>query len=145
MKEIKTEMQIAASPDKVWEILMNLPEWANWNPIITKIEGELKVGSELSITMADEKGNPGRNYKSTITAIDEHKRFRFIGKMMAKFMFSADRIIELEESPKGTRFTQREVYTGIMVSLFWKKMNTDATRMLRIMNLALKKKVESVK
>ena len=62
--------------------------------------------------------------------------------MMAKFMFSADRIIELQANEKGTRFSQKEIYTGLMVSLFWKKLSTDATKMLNSMNKALKDEVE---
>jgi hypothetical protein len=37
MKEIKVEIQIAASKNKVWDILMNLPKWSDWNPIANKI------------------------------------------------------------------------------------------------------------
>jgi len=143
MREIRTEIQILSKPDKVWEILIDLPGWSNWNPIVNKIEGKLEVGAELFITMSDAKGNDGKSYKSIITAIDEKKRFSFIATMMAKFMFSAERIIELEDSQGGTLFKQREIYTGLMVSLFWKKLSTDALSMLNSMNEALKKKVES--
>jgi len=143
MKEIKTEIQILSKSDKVWEILMDLPGWSDWNPIVNKIEGNLEVGAELLITMSDGKGGDGKRYKSIITSIDEKKRFSFIATMMAKFMFSADRIIELEDSQEGTLFIQREIYTGLMVSLFWKKLSTEAMAMLNSMNKALKKKAES--
>ena len=107
---------------------MNLPQWSKWNPIVNKIGGKLKVGEELSITMSDSKGNDEKKYKSIITGIDKNKRFSFIATMMAKFMFSAERIIELQTTEKGTLFTQKEIYTGLMVSLFWKKLSTDATQ-----------------
>ena len=100
------------------------------------------MGAELFITMCDEKGNDGKSYKSVITAVDEEKRFSFIGSMMAKFMFSADRIIELEDSQEGTHLIQREIYTGIMAPLFWNKLNDHALPMLNSMNEALKIKAE---
>ena len=143
MRELRTEIQISSKPDKVWGILMDLPDWPNWNPIVNKIKGNLEVGAELSITMCDTKGNDGKSYKSIITAIDEKKRFSFTANMMGKFMFSADRIFELEDSQEGTLFIQRENYTGLMVPLFWKKLNEHALPMLNSMNEALKKKVES--
>jgi len=143
MRELRTEIQILSTSDKVWEILIDFPGWSNWNPIVNKIEGNLELGAELFITMCDTKGSDGRSYTSIITAIDEKKRFSFIATMMAKFMFSAERIIELEDSAGGTLFIQREIYTGLMVPLFWKKLNTDALLMLNSMNKALKKKVEN--
>ena len=143
MRELKTEIQISSIPDKVWEIITDLPGWSKWNPIVNKIEGKLEVGATLFITMCDDKGNDSKSYKAIITAIDEKKRFSFIGIMMAKFMFSAERIIELEDSQGGTLFIQREIYTGLMVPLFWKKLNEQASSMLNSMNEALKNKVES--
>jgi len=142
MKEIKTEIKILSTPDKVWKTLMDLPNWSEWNPIVNKIEGNLKVGEELSITMCSSKGNDGKKYKSVIREIDENKRFSFVATMMAKFMFTADRIIELKKTEEGTLFTQKEIYSGLMVSLFWKKLSTDATEMLHSMNKALKKEIE---
>ena len=139
MRELRTEIQISAEPDKVWKILMDLQGWSNWNPIVNKIEGNLEVGAELSITMCDENGKDGRSYKATITAIEENRRFSYVGSMMAKFMFSAERIFELEESQGGTFFVQREIYTGIMAPLFWGKLNEHALPMLKSMNEALKK------
>lgn len=142
MREIKTEIQISSKPDRVWSILMDLPGWAEWNPIVNKIEGDLKVGSTLDITMCNDKGKDSQKYKGTITALDENKRFSFVAKMIASFLFSVDRIIELKDSDEGTFFTQKEVYTGLMVSLFWNKLNDMATKMLNSMNEALKKKSE---
>lgn len=142
MKELKTEIQISSSPDKVWEVLIDFPNWKNWNPIVNHIEGKLEVDQELNITMSDKKGNDSKRYKSTITAIEEGKHFSFIGVMMSKSLFSAERIIELKAKDGGTHFTQVEVYNGLLVPLFWKKLSDQAGPMLNSMNEALKKTVE---
>ncbi|GAB1858733.1 hypothetical protein MHTCC0001_35730 [Flavobacteriaceae bacterium MHTCC 0001] len=142
MKEINTEIRISATPGKIWEILMDLENWHKWNPIINNIKGKLNIGNELAITMSDSKGNKAKKYNATITELNKNKRFSFIAKMMAEFIFSAERIIELKTIEKETKFIQREIYTGIMVSLFWKKLSTDALDMLNSMNQALKKEVE---
>ena len=142
MRELKTTIEIAAKPEEVWSILIDIGQWPDWNPIVNKMEGNLKVGEELSITMCDKEGNDGQSYNATITAIDEAKRFSYIGSMMSKFLFAADRIFELEESGDRTLFTQREVFTGLMVPLFWKKLNAHAVPMYHAMNEALKAKAE---
>ena len=142
MKELKTEMHISASPEKVWKVLMDLPNWKDWNPIVNKIEGQIEVGQELSITMSDKKGSDGKNYKSTITALDEGRRLSFIGVMLAKFLFSAERVIELKATEGGTHFTQIEIYNGLMVPMFWKKLSEHAHPMLTSMNEGLKKAIE---
>ena len=142
MKEINTKIRISSTPDKVWETLMDLENWPKWNPIVNNIQGKLNVGEELSITMSDSKGNDSKKYKAIITELKKNERFSFVAIMMAKFMFSAERIIELKTIDKETIFIQREIYTGFMVSLFWKKLSTDALGMLNSMNQALKKEIE---
>lgn len=143
MKVIKAEIQISASKEKVWEILMDLPNWSNWNPMVNKMEGNLEIGSELSITMSDTKGNDEKKYKAKITTLEDKKRFSFIATMMAKFIFSADRIIEIKDATEGTLLVQKEIYTGIMASMFWGKLSTQAKAILDSMNEALKKKAEN--
>ena len=100
----------------------------------------LYAHASLSITMSDSKGKDSKKYKAKITALEEKKRFSFFAIMMAKFMFSADRIIKLEDSEKGTLLIQKEIYTGIMLSMFWGKLSTQAKDMLESMNVALKDK-----
>lgn len=143
MRELRTEIRILSKPEKVWEILTDFPGWPKWNPTVNKIEGSLKVGEKLSITMSDSKGADGKHYESVITEIEEKKRFAFIGTMMAKSIFSVKRIIELEDTTDGTRLIQREIYTGMMVLLLWKKLNEHALSILNSMNKALKKEAES--
>jgi hypothetical protein len=144
MKEINTEIRILSTPNKIWNILIDLENWNKWNPIVNNIKGKLNIGEELTITMSDSKGNNAKKYNATISELTTNKRFSFIATMMAKFMFSAERIIEIKQTEKETVFIQREIYTGIMVFLFWKKLSTDAIGMLNTMNQALKKEVEKI-
>ena len=49
-------------------------------------------------TMADSKGKVRNKYKSIVTELGENKKYSFLAKMMAKFMFSVARIIELNKT-----------------------------------------------
>ncbi|MFM2360786.1 MAG: hypothetical protein RLY16_2779, partial [Bacteroidota bacterium] len=40
-KEIKTTIEIHASPARVWEVLTNFDEYPNWNPFIKSLKGEV--------------------------------------------------------------------------------------------------------
>lgn len=142
MKEIKSEIQISSNPSKIWETLIDLENWHKWNPITNNIFGKLEIGENLSITMSDSKGNDSKKYNATITELIENQRFSFIATMMNKFLFSAERIIEIKTIGNKTLFIQREIYTGILVSIFWKKLSTDALKMLNEMNIGLKKEIE---
>ena len=142
MRVIRTEIQISSKPDKVWRMLMDLPGWSDWNPIVNRIEGKTETGAELLITTSDEEGNDGKRYKSIVTEIVENKKFSFVGTMMGKSIFRVERIIELEDAKGGTLLIQREIYSGLLIPLLWKNLSKYVPPMLNSMNRALRNLVE---
>ena len=61
---------------------------------------------------------------------------------MAGFLFTNDKVFELEETRFGTRLVHKELFGGILVPLFWGKLNSAVPSMLKSMNEALKKMAE---
>ena len=47
-KEIKTEILIRATPEKVWAILTDFDNYRNWNPFIRSVTGEVAVGNTIT-------------------------------------------------------------------------------------------------
>jgi len=50
MKELRTEIEIQASPEKVWQILMDFDKWPEWNPFIHTVVGKPETGEKVDIT-----------------------------------------------------------------------------------------------
>ena len=138
MREIRTEIEIAAPPTKVWSILTDFDNWKNWNPIVNQVSGVASLGSELSVTMRGEDGKDGPKYKPIITNLEEPKFFRWRGKMMAEFLMTNDKVFELEETGSGTRLIHKELFSGMLVPMFWSKFDKGVPPMLKSMNDALK-------
>ena len=47
-RDLRHEIEIAASPDRIWEELTNTSDYS-WNPFIRRIEGRLAVGEKLQV------------------------------------------------------------------------------------------------
>ncbi len=142
MREIRTEIQIAASPEKVWSILANFNTWKNWNPIVSDASGDAALGSELTVVMCGKDGKASQKYKPVITVFQKPKSLHWRAKMMAKVLFTNDKILELKEVSGGTNVIHSELFGGFMVPMFWSMMKREVPTMLEKMNTALKKKVE---
>jgi hypothetical protein len=145
MRELRTEISIAAPITKVWSILTDFNKWKEWNPIVKQASGVATLGSTLSITMRDGDGKDGMKYMPVVTNVEELKSFRWRAVMMVDFLFTNYKIFELEEIGSGTRLVHREEFSGILVPLFWSKLTTRAIPMLKSMNDALKTKAEKKK
>lgn len=56
MRELRREIEIEASPQRVWEILTDFPAYAEWNPFIPRVIGEPKVGARLEVRIEPPNG-----------------------------------------------------------------------------------------
>ena len=63
--------------------------------------------------------------------------------MMAGFLFTNYRVFELKEKDGGTQFTHKKEFSGLIVPMFWKKLNQFVLPMLEKMDKALKDKLEA--
>jgi len=142
MKEIRTEIDIHATPQTVWAILTNVGAWPSWNPIVEQLHGQAKIGTKLSVTMVGKNQKSGPKYKPVITQLEQPKRFEWLAAMGFHFLFSNGKIIELEKSGNGTRLVHKETFSGALVPLFWSKMRDGVAPMLNKMNTALKEEAE---
>ena len=139
LQVIKTEIEISAPPEKVWSIISDINNWAEWSPIIEESHGTASVGSELTISMiGKEKGKDGPEYNPVITELDEPSYLRWRAHMLTGFIFTNYKILELEETSSGTRLTHKELFKGLLAPIICWQMEKGVPPMLNSMNQALK-------
>ena len=143
LQEITTEIEISAPPEKVWAIILDIDKWQDWSPIIKESQGEAFVGSELTMTMiGKEEGEEGPKYKPVITELEASRHLRWRAHMLAGFVFTNHKILELEETSTGTRLIHKETFQGMLAPIFCGQMEKGVPSMLNSMNQALKELAE---
>ena len=143
MRELHSTIQISAPIDRVWQVLTDFEHWHEWNPMVNRVTGNAAVGSKLAVTMRGPDSKDAMKYQPTVLEATPPKNFRWRATMMSGFLFTNDRVFELKEKDGGTEITNREEFSGLMVPLFWSKMNQFVVPMLEKMNTALKHKAEA--
>ena len=144
MREIRTEIQISAPIDNVWNILTEFNNWKDWNPTINRADGSASVGSKLNITIRGKDGKDASNYQPVVLESNAPNSFRWRANMMADFVFKNDRVFVLTAKDGGTQLIHKEEFSGLMVPLMWSMLKGFVGPTLENMNQALKKKVESL-
>ncbi len=142
MKELRTEIEIAASPEAVWAILTNFAAFPQWNPFIREASGEQKVGGKLRIHVVP-PGGKGMVFKPTVLAFETNRELRWLGRLGVPGLFDGEHGFTLEPLESGrTRLRQREVFTGILVPLLARSLDDGTKKGFEAMNLALKERAE---
>jgi len=118
MKQISSEVQINASPERVWHLLTNFPAFPAWNPFMPRAEGELKPGARLKVYLKPPKGM-SMTFKPRVLKVEPNCEFRWLGHFIMPGLFDGEHIFSLEPIDRNqTRFVQRELFRGLLVPFF---------------------------
>jgi hypothetical protein len=142
--QITTNISINASSEKVWGILTDFKNYGEWNPFITSISGEVKVGNTLQVTIAPSNGN-AMKFKPMLLVVNPQKELRWIGKLLFKGLFDGEHFFNIVDNKDGSiTFTQGEKFTGILVPFFKKMINVNTVNGFVLMNEKLKEIAELI-
>ena len=142
MKELSTEIEFDATPQEVWDVLVDLPAYAEWNPFMKKIQGEPKTGAKLEVRMEPE-GERAMTFRPTVLTAEPGRELKWLGHLLVPGIFDGEHRWLIEEAGPGrVRFTQSERFGGILVPLLWRKLRDGGTaKGFRAMNEALARRV----
>lgn len=147
MEHINESVEINASPQQVWQALLDFARYPDWNPFIIELNGRAEVGASLEEWVVISKEKRVR-FKTTILALEPAKKLVWRGVYGAGWLLNGVHqfILEpLSNGPDGqntqrTRLTQKETFSGVLLPF----MNMEESRQgYRTMNEALKQWVET--
>jgi hypothetical protein len=114
-KSVHHEIEINASPQKVWSVLADTDSYDSWNPVMKLLEGEIKEGNKVKYLFTQDAEN-SMEIPSTVKKIVPNKLLNQGGGL--PFVMSFDHQYILQSSGNGTKLTIHEDYSGIGVT-FW--------------------------
>ena len=141
MKELRTEIEIQTTPDKVWQVLTSLDRYPEWNPFIHHAIGKAKVGEKVDITF--KSGSKGMTLHCTVVKAEPNKELRWKYHVVLPILFSGEHsfIIEQVEGNK-VRFIDREIFNGLLVPMQAKDIDTNSRQGFEALDKALKARAE---
>ncbi len=142
MRQLHTEIEIGAPAELVWDLLLDFPSYASWNPFIRSISGAAKVGSTLDVQMH----LPGRSpmtFHPKVLRVLTRRELRWKGRLAIPGLFDGEHWFMLY--PLGndrTRFVQGEGFSGILIPFLYGSLKPRTRDAFQRMNEALKELAE---
>ncbi len=105
------EIEIAAAPEVVWDVLTAIDRWPSWNPQVksASLQGEIAEGSVFRW-----KAGPG-TITSTLRRVEPPQLIAWTGKTMG---IDAIHVYRLEPRDGNTFVRTKESYEGLVARLF---------------------------
>ncbi len=143
MNHLRTEIDISAPPEVVWDVLTDLGRHEEWNPFMVEASGEVVVGSKLRVRMQPVGGKP-TVFTPVVTVADSGQVFEWLGSLPIPGLFSGRHRFELTPIPGGTRLVQSESFKGILFPLLAKTIEAKTKPAFEAMDEALKARTEAM-
>lgn len=133
-----TQIDISASPARVWQVLTDFPGWTEWNPFIRQIEGSLTPGSRL-VTRMHPAGDKPRTFRPVVETHVPGASFSWRGRLAIPGLFDGHHQFQLVPTGSGTRLIHEESFSGLLLLI----MDVERFRPdFDAMNQALKARAE---
>jgi hypothetical protein len=143
MLELYAEIQIDASVERVWDVLMDFERYPEWNPFIQSISGSGEIGSKLKVKLKLEGRKPAA-FKPKVLAKQPHEEFRWLGKLLLPGIFDGEHILLIREEGDGrVKFIQQEYFRGIFAASILRRIGEATQQGFEAMNKALKERAEN--
>lgn len=142
MKELRTEIKIKATPEKIWNILTDFSKYPEWNPMIKSFTGNLAEEQKVTVRL-EQPGSSAMTFKPTITKVAVNKEFQWQGHLLFPGLFDGEHIFQITDNKDGTcTFIHGENFKGILIPLFKKMLDNNTRRGFEMMNERLKERCE---
>jgi len=139
MTEITASVEIPAPPSVVWDVLTDLDEYPRWNTLLT-LTGELAEGNTVSARLAV-PGLPAVRFRPEITAIEPERVLRWRSTL---FGVTAEHAFLLDPTAAGTRFVQREQFSGRLAGPVVNRLERRIRRGFEQMNVGLRRRAVEI-
>ena len=141
--EIRDDIEINASTDKVWEAIIDFENYKKWNSQLAFLGGAVQPNGKLHLKLSA-AGTKPYEFKPDISHWQEKKQFAWIGRTGLPRIFDGEHFFELKDLGNGkTLLTNREEYRGVLSQLFRQlPMMKTAPEGFKKMNVELKNYIE---
>jgi hypothetical protein len=142
MHEIRTEIEIEASPARVWDVLLNFASHPKWNPFMRFISGQPVPGERLVVSIHP-PGGKAMTFKPKVLVAQPGRELRWLGRVFMPGVFDGEHFFQMEGIGLArTRLVHGERFSGVLVPMAKAQLDGGTRAGFIAMNEALRDRAE---
>lgn len=128
-------------PADVWKVISEGAAYPDWNPFITRVDGDFREGATIRIVLGT--GPDSMVFKPTVLLVRPEQDLCWRGSVWIRGVFDGTHCIHLTAVTAGTHLEQTESFSGLLVGRLTKDVIEETRRNFQAMNAAVKQRAES--
>ena len=145
MFRVSASTEIAAPPLAVWNTIIQMDEYADWNSQLHYLGGALALGETIQLKLTP-LGQQGYEFKPKIIAFEPEREFAWVARTGFKGLFDGEHHFVIHNlGYNRSRLDNFEIYSGLLSPIMQQlPMMKGANEGFAVMNEEIKKKAESL-
>lgn len=141
-RALRTEIEIAAPVQRVWDVLADVERWSEWNPVLEalRLRGPLQEGTRGTLVLA--LPSPVRTASIPVRLISVRPPHSLAWQGGTAGLMTGRHGFELSASRHGTRVVHTEVFEGLLAPLVLAVAHRPLMQGYRRLNRALRERCE---
>lgn len=113
-RAVEHRIGVQAPAEVVWEVVADFASWKDWNPVYRKAEGELRIGTALTLEQ-HLPGQPARVIAPIVRDWVPYEQLHLRSTRLGGFV-TAIRYLEIETmGPANSTFSNGELFMGLLL------------------------------
>ncbi|MCD9623976.1 SRPBCC domain-containing protein [Rhabdothermincola salaria] len=139
--QIRTQIDIDATPDEVYAVVADVAAYPEWNPTIVETDGHGRLGEKLRLRMQPTQGG-GMTFRPTVTEAEPGVAFEWLGRLGVPGLFDGRHRFELTDLGDGrTRLVHGESFSGLLVRPLRRMLDDGTAHDFEVVNAAIAQRV----
>lgn len=143
MRAIRSGVDIKAPAAVVWQILVDFARYPDWNPFITTIDGEPRLGARLRVRLVPH-GRSGKTWRKRILEMSPPHTLSWSVRSSTPFMLSGTHSFIIEDRGDTCHLTHEEIFRGLSAPFLSRDYFIALRSGFEEMNAALKYRAEAL-
>ncbi|CAE6837221.1 hypothetical protein LMG22931_07088 [Paraburkholderia nemoris] len=138
---VNADVLIDRPPADVWKVISDSAAYSDWNPFITRVDGDFREGATIRIVLG--AGTDSMVFKPTVLVVRPEKDLCWRGSVWVRGVFDGTHCIRLTALANGTHLEQTETFSGLLAGRLTKDVIQETRREFQAMNTAVKRRAEA--
>src|SRR4051812_3658472 len=92
--QLSTEIEIEATPETIWQVLVDFERYPEWNPFIVQARGSAHAGERIEVTLSLPEGSES-SFAPTIIRCEAAQELRWLGHLWLRGLFDGEHFFKL--------------------------------------------------
>jgi hypothetical protein len=140
-RTVNADVLIDRPPADVWKVISDGAAYRDWNPFITRVDGDFREGATIRIVLG--AGTDSTVFKPTVLLVRPEQDLCWRGSVWVRGVFDGTHCMRLTAVANGTRLEQTETFSGLLAGRLTKDVIQETRREFQLMNTAVKRRAEA--